>query len=279
MLWPLSEYNSVPEVLRALIATKPISIRQLSRKLGYASDRTVGMVVQGQRDMAPAMLRKLGEFAKFSAQENEFVRLLAERDRLRRRGEDGSAVDALLGEFRKKSGTSIKVQPQDLSELSAWFAFPVIEVLGMLDGQADARAIRAQLRGEIALKDLKKTLAALVAAGFIKSERGVYSRILRKDEYVGSAPDIPSVTIRAIHRKQLERAMATLEEQSVGEREFISKTLIVPRARLPELKKKLREVLDEVGAQFIAPEAADGVVVQLNSQLYQQSRCRKAVRE
>lgn len=271
----LQAYNSVAEVLRAAMnarAGRPLSIRQFSRKLGYASDRTLGMVIQGRREMGAEMLRRFADYAQLSVKDKEYLSLLALREKFANKGRPLQQVEEKLARFRTQPAASRRVSGGDLASLTAWYAFAVLEVLKFFPAAAEPAAIHKKLRGAVKLNDLKNVLRSLAELNFIKMTGEGCFRLLKDSEYVDTPVDIPSTTIRAIHRRQLERAIETLEEQNVSEREFNAKTFLVSAAKLPLFKKRVREMMEEIAEEFVASAGdADAVAIQFNTQVYQQS--------
>ncbi len=268
----IENFNSVQEYLRAVLRErKSLSIRSLSKKLGYASDRTVGMVVQGRREMGAEMQRRLADFVKLTPKQREYLNLLSEKQKKARLGVETKAVDRLLSEMKARAGKSRRVEPAELAGLTSWFAYSIIEILGLEGRPMTAMEIRSRLRGSPTLAEVEHTLQTLSRLKFIGTAEDGFFRALAQNEFVETPPDIPSVTARAIHRAQLVRAGETLCEQSVDEREFIAKTLSISAERIPALKVRIREMMEELAGQFEAAQAEDAVVAQFNFQFYQQS--------
>jgi uncharacterized protein (TIGR02147 family) len=230
------------------------------------------MVLQGRREMGAEMQKRFAEFAKLSPRQRELLSLLSEKQKKARLGQTTDKVEVQIAELKSKSAKTRRVQPADLAGLTSWFAYTIIEVLSLAGEPLDAAAIQKRLRGNPPVAEIEKTLWALVQLQFIKPSPGGFFRALAAGEYIETPPDIPSVTVRAIHRAQLARAAETLEEQSVDERELIAKTLTVSAQRIPAVKAKIRALMEELADQFMNDSADDAVVAQFNFQFYQQSR-------
>ena len=268
----IHDCESVADIIRTVIArNRSLSVRQLSRKLGYASDRTVGMVAQGQREMGPEMLRRFSEFAKLNSKERDYLTLLSERQRKRRLGKPVQDIETKLLSHKNVHAKTRTLSGSALAGFEHWYGFTVIEILGSHKKAMTATQIRARLRGQVDAAELSTCLSALVELNLIKSVGADKFRALAEKEYAETNPDIPSKTVRNFHRAQLRRAVQTLEEQSVLDREFIAKTLTIAASRLPEFKTKMRAALEDLAGQFIVDQVTDPIVVQLNAQFYQQS--------
>jgi len=239
------------------------SIRKLSRRLGYTSDRGIGMVLKGQRNMSAEMQARLTRALRLTAKENLHLQSLVRAER--------HPSEAPAPTPAKNISTTVTTE--QLHPLAPAYALTVLELFRTSAKVLSLKDIGAKLREKVPAAQLRATLVAMADAGLVKQERAGFFRALRENEYIGSSFDIPSRVIRSIHKAQLLRAMETLEEQSTAEREFIAKTLTVAAARLPEIKRLIREKLEELAEEIAEAGATeDALVAQLNVQFYLQSR-------
>lgn len=253
------EFKKSQEFLNA--ALKNSSIRKLSRKLGYASDRGIGMVAKGQRPMSVEMQERLGKFLKLTSKEQLHLQKLVRVEK-----------SPLAVEPEPKKPTNTLVSNESLHPLIPAYSLVILEILRTSPTELSVQELSEVLLQKVSDQELQLSLNSLANAGLIKSEGRDFFRSLRPDEYVESSQDVPSKTIREIHRAQLKRAAETLDEQSVLDREFIAKTLTVPKSKLPQFKRLLREKIEELASEIGQESAdADSVVAQLNLQFYLQS--------
>ena len=254
-------------------SVRPLSIRQLSQKLGYSSDRALGMVLQGKRPMSHEMLDRVRKWARLTKKESDFLHLLARRERNAKVGIVDSDIEGELFRFRKEAQREKKIAGHDLECLTPWFAFASLEILKFFKGPVGAEDVAKKLRGKPSLSDVEACLDGLCHLGFAEKTDGLYQRKLASDEHLSTPVDVPSKLVRLTHQKQLTRAADALEEQSVLEREFCAKTFVVSFSQIDKLKKRLREAAAEIEAEFIQDQPDENSrAVQLNLQFYLQSR-------
>jgi uncharacterized protein (TIGR02147 family) len=248
--------------------SRPLSIRQLSRKLGYASDRTVGMVFKGQRKMSADMQERLVKWLKLTPKEQLYLHSLVRYERGKTRQEPPAAVVLAPVKYTMTALPSGQLHP-----LVPAYALVILELLRISGGHFSAKDIGSRLRQKIDALELHECLEGLLQAGLIRSDREGFYRGLEEDEFVTTTCDIPSSSIRENHRRQLQRAADSLDEQSTADREFNSKTIAVARERLPEIKRRIRDMLEELSDEIaqIGPDS-ESVVAQLNLQFYLQSK-------
>lgn len=254
--------KSPEEFLKAaqsLRRQSPLSIRQLSQKLGYASDRGVGMTLKGQRAMSFEMQARLVKFLKLTSKEQLH----------------------LQGLMRKNEDTPLKGAPkckttllpaEKLHPFVRPYALAILELLRVADRPLRASVIQKKLKQKTDLKELTLQLETLEHSGLIKKDDQGAVRALGEDEYVCSSLETPSNVIRQIHRAQLMRASEVLEEQPLSDREFISKTLSIPKDRLPEIKRRIRECIEELSDEIEGGDNLDeSLCIQLNLQFFRQT--------
>jgi uncharacterized protein (TIGR02147 family) len=257
------KYDDAADFVRAALSSsesRPYSIRQLSRKLGYSSDRGLGMVLKGQRAMSSDMQVRIAKFLRLSAKEAMHLQALVRKDTV--------CADAKHSRAKVKSISSEHLHPFVPS-----YSLAVIDILWIQGKALNLEDIRQRLRMEVSFAEIESCVNGLVEGGYLKRESGGFYRTLREEEYIETTSDIPSQAIRAIHCAQLERAQAALHLESVLDREFLAKTLIVSRSQIPAVKRLIREKLEEL-AEEIALETPNGeaTVAQLNMQFYLQSK-------
>jgi uncharacterized protein (TIGR02147 family) len=252
---------------------RPLSIRQLSQKLGYSSDRALGMVLQGKRPMSHDMLERVRKWARLTKKESEFLHLLARRERKAKAGLVDSEIENEILRLRQRSHREKKISGHDLEALTPWFAFALLEALKFFAAPVRAEDLAKKLRGDVALEDVVTCLKGLAELGFLVKENELYSRRLSADEHLVTPIDVPSKLARLTHRRQLQRAAEALEEQSVLEREFCAKTFVIAASQVDKMKKRIRELAEELESEFIQnTPSSEARAVQLNLQFYLQTR-------
>lgn len=127
----------------------------------------------------------------------------------------------------------------------------------------DGRSATVAGRLGVSVVEARRALQRLETAGLVKGAEG--SIALSGEPGLATSHDVASAALQKAHRKVLEEAIGALERVPVEERDFTSVTLAVDPARLPEAKRRLRELRREVGAFLEAGQRRE--VYRLNVQL------------
>lgn len=115
-----------------------------------------------------------------------------------------------------------------------------------------------------------EALERLRRLGLMELKNGEWKRTARPLE---TPTDIPSQAIRNFHRQTIARAVESMEESPLDERDITSIMLVTDKAKLEEAKRRIRLFRKEL-AEFLDAEGGDEVY-SLNIQLFPQTR-RKA---
>lgn len=269
-------YNSSAEIIQGLQqarGVRPLSLRQLSKKLGYSSDRTVGMIAQGQRALSRGVIQNIQKVYQLSPREKAYIDLVAQRDSLRLKNRSTAGVDKEIASLKPKRYPEKLLQNDYLRYLQTWYSFPVIEIMKILAIEVTPREIHAKLRGQVSLLELRRHLEIMVQLGILQNSSGDKYSLKDPQLYFKSQPDVPSNVVRNIHKQNLKRAEEALNEQGVLERFFISKTFIGSETDIESIKSKLRDYLSQLVEEHIQEKPDDKArVFQVNLQFFQQSK-------
>jgi uncharacterized protein (TIGR02147 family) len=132
--------------------------------------------------------------------------------------------------------------------------------------KSSADWIRKRLREKISNAQIREALENLLSIGVIrKDEARGYALV--NDTDLAKRDHIPSVAVRQHHAQMLQRAIESIAEQTVEERELIAWTLRLNPERLVEAKEMLRTFSKEFNDRF--DDKNSDHVFQLNVQLFE----------
>jgi uncharacterized protein (TIGR02147 family) len=265
--------NSANALHRVIFASgKKQSVRQISKKLGFASDRSLGMVLSGQRIPTPDLIHKVAKKYHVGSNGLLLLNLLAQRDRLKLKNSPTQDLDEEIRKVRPLSVRYRTLTTSQLQTLQSWACFPTLEILRQAQTPLSINEIETRLRKSPPVEELTQILRSMASMGLLERHpKDLYSA--RPDgDYFLSSQDFPSAAIRRIHRQQLLRAADSLDEESVFEREFITKTLTIPADRISEAKELLRQAFEELSQKLVNLKIGDeSVVIQFGGHLFRQS--------
>ncbi|KHD87382.1 MAG: hypothetical protein OM95_14895 [Bdellovibrio sp. ArHS] len=110
-------------------------------------------------------------------------------------------------------------------------------------------------------------LENLEKLGFLARNGG---RLIPKSASIITPTDIPSEIIRESHKKRITKAIESLTESSVSERDITSMTMAIDVKKIPEAKKMIRQFRRKLSKFLEEGEASE--VYDLNIQLIKISR-------
>ncbi len=122
------------------------------------------------------------------------------------------------------------------------------------------------MREKVSTEDIKKTINAFLSYGGLHRDPET-NQLIKEETSFLSREDIPSATLRTHHKQMLQRALESIDEQGVLERELISWVFSFKKSDLPALKQHLRNFRNSVDDKFYAKKG--DCVYQLNLQLFE----------
>ena len=252
------------------------NLTRVSKKLGYNSPSLLSMVLNGSRLPSDALVDTLlspdSPLGVLSVRERDYVRLLADLERAKSRGQDPSPVLKALQKKLERVRGDKPVHSfglRDSEVVRNWHVFVIKELLGapgFVEKQDDLAWVSKRLRKKVTPTEIKRAYDLLVEAGAARRnpETGKVEPVVGYSE---TTHDIASGALVSLHKSMAERAAEAVQEQSVDERHFNSLTLRVDPARLREAKDRILAFAREFNEHFGSEESDR--VYQLNLHFFQ----------
>ena len=255
------------------VSKRKISFAALSSKLKYSSDRTLGMIYKGQRLPSYEMQRRMSKYLKLAPKEIFYLSALIQKERCKRKGQAFSEVDEQLRSLRPVKSEYLLLSDLDVHHMTQWYYFPVKNIIFSSSEGVTLSEVCEQLEGNVPKQNVVEALQVLNNVKIIEKKDDRFFALLSPNKYLHSKVDVPSKSLREAHRKMLSRATEALEEQSVLDREFLTKSLIVPFDKIDKAKQRIREVCEELSDELISENSlSPRAVYQLSVQFFRQAK-------
>lgn len=233
------------------------SLRAFARDLGIAVS-TLSEVIQGRYGMSPKMVSAIAQELRLDDAHRDHLLALFERQFAKKRSVRRQAARA-VGLRRNREYRSLPLDA--FRSIADWHHIALLEWMALEGGEVkDGAATFKRAARYFGIE------AGTVMAAFDRLER--IGRVERRDgclrcvdAFTATLNDVPSEAIRSFHRQILEKASRSLEAQSVDRREISSTVLSIPKSRLKEAKRALRDFRKEFAERFGSIEAPDEVYV------------------
>lgn|GEM_PF-6949607 len=253
------------EYFHAQIRGKSKSLKILAQKLGYTSPRLLELICQGKRPASADFLMRFRRHYALTDQEFLFLQLLVKRDREAARRKDTSLLDAEIKTWARLSLDKKFLDEKTLRMVSDWPHF-VLKQFFRRKRKITPAEVSHALREKLSPAQVVKVLKTLCELGIIQYSPDKNEILPLSLKGLVSSKDLPSSAIRSHHRQMMERAIESLTEISVLDREMLSLSLAFDRKNLAKVKGELREFVARIDRLY-GEELADSVY-QLNIQFF-----------
>jgi predicted transcriptional regulator len=170
----------------------------------------------------------------------------------------------LLSELRNFDWSDIKFKELTASQIKDLCDWEYYTVLSLLETTVDFETSEQIAKKiNISKRRTEEVLYRLIEMGLVAYEN---KKFISKTESLSTSHDIPSDDLKRGHRQLLEKAMASLELDSVLDRDITGITMAISKDRLLEAKLLIRDFRRQL-SQFLESGTKE-CVYRLNIQLF-----------
>lgn len=252
-------------------AGRGFSYRAFSRRAGLKSPNYLKLVIDGERNLTPAMADRFGEACGLRGSGLRFFVDLVAFNQAKTSEERAERYRDLTGHrsFRKAQRLDLKHAEYH----SEWFIPAVRELAHRADFRADAAWIAAQMMPRISQSEAEHALQVLGELQMLREDED--GSASPTDALVTTGPQTKWVHIGEYHRVMMQRAAESIDLVPAAERDISSLTLCVDAGKLQEIKAQLRVLRQSLLA--LADDSVDPArVIQINFQLFPLSQAPSA---
>lgn len=244
-------------------AGRGFSYRAFSRRAGLKSPNYLKLVIDGERNLTPAMAERFGEACGLRGSGLRFFVDLVAFNQAKTSEERAERYRDLTGHrsFRKAQRLDLKHAEYH----SEWFIPAVRELAHRADFRADAAWIATQMMPRISQSEAERALQVLSELQMLQEDED--GGVSPTDALVTTGPQTKWVHIGEYHRVMMQRAAESIDLVPAAERDISSLTLCVDAGKLQEIKAQLRVLRQSLLA--LADDSVDPArVIQINFQLF-----------
>lgn len=170
-------------------------------------------------------------------------------------------INAASGFFQGTEPEYIELRLEQFAAISQWEHFAILSLMEIPQFRATPRNVSTRLN--IPIATTITALSRLAQLGFIKKVGSHYQ--LEKSGFT-TPTDTPSAILRQANREYIEKALSSLEETAVENRDITGITMAIDPTRLPQAKKVIRNFRRELAA--FLEKGSRSEVYRLNVQLF-----------
>ena len=253
-VWDFEDYR---EYLALYLAYKResgtgFSVRKFCLKARISTENYLLRIIRGERNLGPRIAERIIETIPLKGYEAEYFRRLMDLETARSSSDKALALSRIES-LRRRANRLVPVT--DHSILRHWYLGAIWE-LASCEGFSltPDSAVRA-LKGKISIQQAKESIAFISGKGYLKESNG---RLVPIDIALHSTDGRTDALLRISHKEHLTQAIEAVD-QSIEERGLYGLTIAVSRARLPEVKRRLKELMDSLQADLAQDPHADRV--------------------
>lgn len=240
------------------------SFRFFARLAGLASSGYLKMVMEGERNLSPAFIGKFSKALKLNKKEATYFEALVLFNQATSDAERDLYFERLSALKPKSKLTGL--QKDQLGYFTKKHYVVIREMIALPDFQEDPAWIGKRLSPPIKPKEVEEALQALLRLGLIQRDEN--GKWVQADAALSTDAEVDSIEVFNFHRSMLNDAKEAMLHIPPAERDITALTIPIPRASLPEVKKKIQEFRESLVQYINAGDSHYDEVFQLNIQLF-----------
>jgi uncharacterized protein (TIGR02147 family) len=243
-------------------ARRGFSHRAFSRKVGLGSPNHLKRVMDGTRNLTPAMASRFALALGLEGEAADYFVQLVELGQARTSLARSRAYDKLTS-FKAYR----KTRTLDLAQAayhSRWYIPAVRELAGRSDFRAEPKWIAARLLPPIKPAEARAALDTLLEIGLLRREGG---KIVQSEPLVTTGPEMHALHIANYHRMMMQRAAHSIDLVASAGRDISALTLLVDAGAIARIKQRMRRFRREL-LELAVVEKQPVQVLQLNFQIF-----------
>jgi uncharacterized protein (TIGR02147 family) len=259
------QFHSYSEFVHHLMANYPgkkksLNLKQFSDLIGYKSPRSIAMVLKGQRAPSQEMLTKISDKVKLGPKEVLYLQLLMQKQKNKDQ-QKLKIIEEKISQLKPQSKSTRKLVIEDFKFISEWYFAPLLmKLLNNHQSDIDFEKISLDFKSKVSSARLKEAYQILKNINILNELHQIQETLF----------DIPSQAIQEHHKQMMQKAIESLSEELVINREVSSNTFKMQKNKMEAAKHKIREFTDEFIKEFHDDQAES--IFQLNTQLFKHTR-------
>lgn len=243
------------------------SYRAFSRRVGLSSPNHLKRVIDGERDLTPAMATRYADAIGLQDDARSYFIDLAAFGRAPTAAARDAAYRRLLGYRRVRASHELEVAQAAYHQ--HWYLPALRELVTLDHAEQDPAWLAVNLLPPVPVDEVRRGLQTLQTLGLLVEDDD--GRWVQGNALVTTGPETRGVHIAAFHRAMMQRAAESIDFVPPAERDISSLTFTCSRDTLAEVKRRIVAFRKELIA-LLADEDHEERVVQLNMQLFPLSR-------
>jgi uncharacterized protein (TIGR02147 family) len=238
------------------------SYRSFSRRANLRSPNYLKMVMDGQRNLTPAMAERFSKALGLEGEEADYFVDLVAFNQAKTSHERNKQYERIMGSRKYRKAHRLDIA--QAAYHSTWYIPAIRELAAREDFRDDPEWIAKTLVPPISKAEAKRAVTTLVELGLLVREG---NRVSQGQELVSTGPETRSLHIANYHRSMIERAAEAIDLFPSHDRDISSLTLCMGADGVKRLKERVQKFRGEL-LELSTHEQEPNRVVQVNFQLF-----------
>ena len=247
--------------------SKKITLNDIAQQLGYKSPSSLSMIAKGDRLPSKKILKQLFSYWKTPAEEQKSILALV---KIENKLLKGKKVLADLNAIKKNNSRIefSRIPLEKLELIKDWYHFVIFDLIVVPTfTDHSIESFHRSLNKKVTAAQIKKALQNLEKLNFIEKIKGSQTvKYKRLTDTISTPEGIPSEALRIHHRGMIHRALDSIDEQVVENRQLSGLTFQIKKEKVGDIKKEIQNFFSNIYEKY--SDVAGEEIYQMNLQLF-----------
>lgn len=256
-------YRSIlkDELSKRCASNSHYSLRAFAKHLNLEPAH-LSRVLNGKKNISSQTAKNISEILFIKEQDQNYFMSLVEYVTSKKQKDKERAFERI--KKYAPQDESVQLQMEALKVLSEWYHVAILDAVFLNEPTFKAPSDFASYLG-ITTIEAKLAIERLIKLGLLEQTKTGFKKTHLK---LKSTDDVPNLYLRKFHKQMIEKALLSLETQSVYERYVKGKTFTFSKKDIPQLKKIIDRFFEEVSQFIQTSKGKKDALYQLNTQLF-----------
>lgn len=262
-------HNSIDYLLFVLEKKKlrnpKFSLRAWSIQLDYKNPAFLSQILSRKRKLKFDLVKRISKNLAHSTEEAKYFETLVLLENVKTAEEKNLIHDILISLKDTSSTPSIPINLDVFKFVSDWYHMAILEILNLKNFDGTQEFIENYLAKLLPQSQVRGAIERLIRLELMYKKKGKYLR--SKDSPLLLDVYIPSEAVRSFHTQMIQKALDSIENQNIEQRDLRASTLCFGKSEYVKAKQLIAELHAKLA--LLSRDHDGETIYQMNTQIFE----------
>lgn len=241
------------------------SLRAWSNQLEYKNPAFLSQILSRKRKLKLDLAKRISKNLEHATSEAKYFETLVLMENVKTIEERSLVQDLLISLRTSSKAPSVPVSLDVFKFVSDWYHMAILEILNLKKFDGSQEFIERTLEKDLSQSQVNLAIERLTRLELIYKKKGKFYR--SKDSALLLDVYIPSEAIRSFHTQMIQKALHSVENQNIEQRDLRASTLCFGEGEYVKAKELIAELHGKLTQ--LSRDHDGETIYQMNTQIFE----------